>query len=214
MDVQDILPFKLKDKEVVFAEKCKENLLFWFNQGSEGYLSAECWYTEANKFCKSLVNNLKLASFFECEESKAVEVVAKVIAALSPQNKWETNKGDAKNLISAFVIGGDLTSVKPSTFKSNKRKAIKILEKEPVSWGNKTRAFWQNICLSDKAVTIDLWHLRAVKNGSVDNCFNTLTDRRYKIIEAVTKVLACDHGILGYQFQAVIWVNIRNEWIY
>ena len=214
MNIQDILPFKLKDQEIDFADKCRENLLYWANQGSEGYMNDECWYTEANEFCKALVKDLKLTSFFKCEESEAVEIVAKVISALSPQNKWERNKEDAKTLIAAYILGADLTNIKPCTFKSNKRKAIKILDREPVSWGNKTGSFWKNICLSDKAVTIDLWHLRAVKNGVVENDFNSLTNRRYKIIEAVTKVLAYENNMLGYQFQAVVWVNIRNEWIY
>jgi hypothetical protein len=46
-----------------------------------------------------------------------------VIAALSPNNKWERNCIDAEAMIKTWSIGGDYNMIKVCTFNPNKRKA-------------------------------------------------------------------------------------------
>jgi hypothetical protein len=45
-----------------------------------------------------------------------------VIAALSPNNKWERNCIDAEAMIKTWSIGGDYNMIKVCTFNPNKRK--------------------------------------------------------------------------------------------
>jgi hypothetical protein len=50
-----------------------------------------------------------------------------VIAALSPNNKWERNCIDAEAMIKTWSIGGDYNMIKVCTFNPNKAKAVAIL---------------------------------------------------------------------------------------
>jgi hypothetical protein len=58
------------------------------------------------------------------------ETVAAVIAALSPNNKWERNCKDAENVIAAFMLGddNDALNVKVCTYGKNLAKAVAILQ--------------------------------------------------------------------------------------
>ena len=203
----------LSDKDKQFVKNCIENMQYWATI-AEKYEVGNCWYTEAHNFSKFIVEKYNLCDFYNCENKDAVKIVAQVISALSPQNKWKQNKIDAENLIKAFVSGGQVHDVKTSTFNANKQKAINILNLHSVKWGNKTNSFWRNICLQGDTVTIDLWHLRCVKTGKIENDFKSLTDKRYKLIEYATLKLAKKYGLKGYQLQAIIWQSIREEWIY
>ena len=58
------------------------------------------------------------------------ETVAAVIAALSPNNKWERNIKDAENVIAAFMNSDDCNdalNVKVCTYRKNLAKAVEIL---------------------------------------------------------------------------------------
>jgi hypothetical protein len=56
--------------------------------------------------------------------------VVGVIAALSPNNRWDRNLRDAEGLIRLFTVGGRpaCESLKVCTYGANKEKAIRILE--------------------------------------------------------------------------------------
>ena len=60
----------------------------------------------------------------------SAQTVAGVIAALSPNNRWERNIIDAENIIKCWAAGGtrsDLLAVKVCTYGKMKEKAIDIL---------------------------------------------------------------------------------------
>ena len=60
----------------------------------------------------------------------SAQIVAGVIAALSPNNRWERNIIDAENIIKCWAAGGtrsDLLAVKVCTYGKMKEKAIDIL---------------------------------------------------------------------------------------
>mgnify|MGYP001397859959 CR=1 FL=1 len=59
------------------------------------------------------------------------EIVAGVIAALSPNNRWERNIVDAEAIIKCWAAGGtrtDMLNVKVCTYGKMKAKAVEILK--------------------------------------------------------------------------------------
>jgi hypothetical protein len=78
------------------------------------------WYRQAHRAA------LDLSGPFAC----GVITSAGVIAALSPNNKWERNLRDAQTLFDRFkVLGADAASqVRVCTFDTNKAKALAILK--------------------------------------------------------------------------------------
>jgi hypothetical protein len=90
------------------------------------------------------------------------ETVAAVIAALSPNNKWERNCKDAENVIAAFMLGDDKDAmkVKVCTYGKNLAKAVAILQAthcdyEAILSGPKVTEFFHSILGADNDVCID-----------------------------------------------------------
>lgn len=91
------------------------------------------------------------------------ECAAAVIAALSPNNKWERNCKDAENLIAAYVAGGikQAADVKVCTYGANKAKALVILDEaypqayDTILNGRKVVAFYHCIMGDLHHVVID-----------------------------------------------------------
>lgn len=86
--------------------------------------TAECvtgqqWYKSAHEIAARLARNNNITT------AKA----AGVLAALSPNNKWERNCLDAEHLIQAYIHGDedDAQQVNVCTYSAMKSKAIKIL---------------------------------------------------------------------------------------
>ena len=76
------------------------------------------WYANAQQQARTLATNYGLP----------LEVVVGVIAALSPNNKWDRNVTNAQDMIHAYLNGDDIDSFKVSTYHTMKRKAWSILE--------------------------------------------------------------------------------------
>ena len=78
------------------------------------------WYSSA----------LKIAIGISKKYGTSVEVAAGVIAALSPNNRWERNIVDAEAIIKCWAAGGtntDMLNVKVCTYGKMKAKAVDIL---------------------------------------------------------------------------------------
>ena len=78
------------------------------------------WYPSALKIASRIANKYGLRT----------EVVAGVIAALSPNNRWERNIVDAEAIIKCWAAGGtrtDILNVKVCTYGKMKAKAVAIL---------------------------------------------------------------------------------------
>ena len=200
-------------------EETKSNLRYWFNQASEEQITEGLkWYRNANKYVDSLYD--KYNGDYERTQ------IASVISALSPRNKWERNKVDAENVLEAVnnyseSLGGNLgeliNSVKVCTFNANKVKAFNIARGDWVTWDTspKTYAFSRNVGLLDwDYVTVDVWHIRACNTKSHEpvNVRTQVTTNRYDELSDITKEVAEEIGLKGYEFQAVVWVTIRNFW--
>lgn len=148
------------------------------------------------------------------------EQAAGVIAALSPNNRWERNTLDAEALVKVVTRGGDPRSIKVSTFHKNKAKAVAILKgSDPleVLGGLKVRAFYECIMGNDDAVCVD-GHAYAIWLGQ-----RVPTSKTPKISAKLYETIANDYrlataqvnritsaGVVPAQVQAVTWVVWRN----
>ncbi|MFZ9327857.1 MAG: DUF7178 family protein, partial [Polynucleobacter sp.] len=76
------------------------------------------WYNNAYQVCVTLGEKYGVHS----------DIVAGVIAALSPNNKWESNIIDAEIMLRAWAAEIDYNNVKVATYSNNKDKAATILD--------------------------------------------------------------------------------------
>ena len=159
------------------------------------------WYKQAHYICKDLAElyNTKL------------EVVASIISALSPRNKWPQNIKDTRTVLDAIHGGLAPEDVKVCTFHKNKNKAF-LLGKEQTSINDKslkTFSFVNNIAKLDNTyITIDVWHLRACFGTTVRS---TPSRKAYDQIRLLTIEKAKQKGLNGYEYQAIIWNSVKNN---
>lgn len=190
-------------------KKYRANLRTWAKRATkEQWIEGVLWYSEAQNVAHSLADTYGVTA----------EVAAGVISALSPNNKWDRNKLDAATVLAAVETGTPATSVKVCTYNANKAKAFdiamgnrKVLKQSP-----KTYAFAQNVGnLSPDHVTIDKWHLRAMQTASrsYTDAKTSVTPKQYRILEQETVKIAKEFGLSGYEFQAIVWVTIRDAWM-
>ena len=169
------------------------------------------WYATAQDAAATMAQRYSLSA----------DTVAAVIAALSPNNRWERNLKDADNLISAYILGGysDAVKVKSSTYGLNKTTALKILEGAApleVLGGLKVRAFYGCIMGQD-AVCVD-GHAYAIWRGERISTSSTpkISAKLYASIVA-DYIRATDtiNNVLGGQYQprqvqAITWLAWRR----
>lgn len=156
------------------------------------------WYDDAHEFALSL---------------GTIEMAAGVIAALSPNNHWETNKNAAAK---AFANGTALGT----HFIANERKVDSILAGEnplDVLSGNKVRAFYQTIVdpTGFSIPTIDRHAFDIAVNiagAYLDSGAKILARKgMYDVFGQVYVDAAIEMGIGAPQMQAVTWVTWRRE---
>ena len=175
------------------------------------------WYARAHRF------GVQLIAAYDITMGQAVGV----IAALSPNNKWERNCADADRLIEAYLSGHDLSLTKVCTYNTNKQKAIDILSLDTESLdseaivsilnGRKITAFYRSIMGDPNAVCVD-GHAYSVFIGqripttktpkigkalyeTIQRAYCLVADRSYEI---------CGHKLTPTQVQAVTWVTYRR----
>lgn len=171
------------------------------------------WYARAN-----IVAN-RLATTYDVPGG--VVTVAGVLAALSPNNRWERNVADAERLIKAYACGDDTDAVKVCTFSKNKDKAVAILQGEQplkVLGGNKVRAFFECIAYpTTDAVCVDghaysIWLGQRVPTTKTPSISDKLYDHIANDYKLAAKQI---NSITGEyyspsQVQAITWVTWRN----
>jgi len=188
----------------------RNNLMAWYKYATPKQVrDGKAWYKEANSFATKLADRSGHDSY----------VIASVISALSPRNKWERNLIDAEAVTWAHARDLDLEAVKVCTFTKNKIKAFRILNHADVITAKspKTHSFAMNVGkLSEDHVTVDSWHLRAcqckpskpVKPKQVQE---SVTPLQYERVVDITKECAEKVGVKPYEFQAIVWVAIKNK---
>jgi len=185
----------------------ERNLLSWFNSASASEIKDGLdWYKRGSEFCNDLATRYDIDPY----------ITASVTSALSPLNPWHRNKIDAENVVKAFKSGKGPNDIKVSTFGANKVKAFASLVDGVTINKNarKTHNFLLNLSGSVEPVTVDRWHVRAclLKAGSrVEDVSVAVNDHQYDRVELITKKLAKSEGVNPCEFQAIVWVVIRNR---
>jgi hypothetical protein len=190
-------------------------LAVYFQASKIDVVEGEAWYNNAHTIAYRIAEEFGLP----------VNTVAAVIAALSPNNKWEGNIIDAENLIKAYSF--EIKYPKVATFSLNKAKAITILERklsshsdiEKVLSGNKVIAFYQQIATNAKCdvVTVD-GHAYNIWNGfytsldkvpSISNkLYETVSDAYREAAKIINQVQGVSYS--AAQIQAITWVAWRR----
>ena len=185
--------------------RISRNLDYFFNLATSKEIEqGKRWYKDANKFCQDTAKEYNTTSL----------IVASVVSALSPRNRWEQNLKDAKKVFQAIRDGKSPEDIKVCTFNKNKFKAFElakgnifITEDSP-----KTYNFVRNIAhLDPMALTIDIWHLRACLKQfkSIGNA--QIGKIAYKQIKDLTIKKADKLGLTGFEYQAIVWLSVQNN---
>lgn len=188
------------------------NILAVFFSASETELieGAE-WYRQAETIARTLAHRYGLADF---------RIAAGVIAALSPNNRWQRNVSDADALIRIHCAGEEYDTIKVSTYSKNKEKGIAILNgTTPLDalGGQKVRSFYNciigsdDICIDGHAYSI--WKGRRIATTKTPK----ITAKLYASIAGdyrkATSVINAVTG-LSYkasQIQAITWIAWRSQ---
>ena len=165
----------------------------------EQYKQGINWYSEANKFAESLSSDVYLA--------------AGVIAALSPQVRWETNKNAAKIIIEAANREAPMPVVAGWT--RNRKKAWRIAKgedpfvvlNEPRPEFLKVRRFFGNILGEEDLVTVDTWTAEV----AMPHPPRSIVGKIYLDIERRFQKAAKILGVAPRDLQAVCWVTRRGK---
>lgn len=167
----------------------------------EDYNEGMAWYTEANKFAQSLHTDVRKA--------------AGVIAALSPRQRWETNKKGAEKVFKALrnhssimpnVAGVYLNAEKAWRIANGEDPEIVLISSDPNRYF-KVRRFFSNILGEENLVTIDTWTALA----AMDNPPDSVRGRLYLDIEKRFQKMADKLKIPPRELQAICWVVERNN---
>ena len=194
-------------------ELYKENLARVFTAAtSEEVEAGKVWYAKASE----------LALTVAAEYDLTVEVVAGVIAALSPQVSWEQQVKSTATFV-AWVKdhlkwgGEDLFHVKDvekaphaGTY-TNKVKAANILLTGDVKRflkGPKVEVFCKNMLGFEDECTLDSWAIRAVTLNPLAH-EGQARNKAGQAMRLAYQELAKDVGLTTAQFQAVVWLAFR-----
>ena len=186
-------------------------LAVFFNATDLETINGADWYPTANNAALIMAERY----------SVSLETAAGVVAALSPNNRWERNLTDADSMIRAYSIGGHnaADSIKVGTYNANKIKALAILSGDDclqILGGLKVRAFYDCIIGGD-SVCID-GHAYAIWKGERIPTTQTpkITPKIYDSIVAdyrqaarvINLILKADYS--AAQIQAITWIAWRR----
>tara|TARA_R100001082_G_scaffold6729_1_gene4271 strand:- start:36 stop:671 length:636 start_codon:yes stop_codon:yes gene_type:complete len=171
------------------------------------------WYSHAFHTCA------RMGKMYDVPISKC----AAVIAALSPNNRWERNIKDAEDIIKAFKHGDDddVMAVKCCTYTMNKLKALNILKSSSLDYetilnGPKTIEFYHCIMLEDD-VCIDghaysIWFDKRLTMKQVPNIGKKLRAQIKQDYKDATSFIneEMDAQYLPSTIQAVTWVTHKR----
>ena len=180
-------------------------------------VAGQRWYSESYEIAK------RIALLHDLSPVR----VSAVIAALSPNNRWERNIQDAENVITAFVHGEDqdVLEVKCCTYTANKLKALAILKSESLDYedilkGPKVIEFFHcitedshfnnDVCIDGHAYSI--WYGSRLTMKEVPNIGKKLRERIKQDYNHATWFINQELGVdyLASQVQAITWVCHRR----
>ena len=200
----------MKQATLIDHEKMIYNIVSVYRDADEiQHAEGLLWYSDAQKAAHNIAVKYDIA----------VYIVAAVIAALSPNNKWARNIVNADALIGAFIRGDGLLSVKVSTYHKMKQKAWDILAARPdydgakaMLKGQKITSFFMDI-MGEFNVTID-GHARNIAYGErvgLTDDRSNIGVREYRALQAAYQEAARRVGLMPYQLQAITWRVWRDR---
>jgi hypothetical protein len=189
----------------------KRRIHAWADLCTAGqWAQGKTWYHDAHVFAVELSQTYGIP----------LERVVGVLAVLSVQNRWDSNKRDTEAFCRAHAEHLPWPTV--GTYTSQKRKAIDILTAEAGSipteeligtrYAPKTRAFYDNILkpTTSYRVTIDRWILRGLglefTGGGGGNQYVKL----YRDLEELFRLEAADRRVRPCELQAAVWCCIQQ----
>jgi len=165
------------------------------------------WYVQANQFCHTQ------ASLFYVPLDKVVGV----LAVLSPNCAWETNKLATIDLL-------ENRQTHRQVYPANIAKALRILDGESFEtvtshkrYGRKVRAFYDNILNTDKSesITVDTHAIRAAFNladlTSKHLCWVFASKIGNSTISKAYIAVAQHYKLSPNQLQAVVWLATKDS---
>lgn len=145
--------------------------------------------------------------------------VVGVISALSPNNRWERNLVDARNLIGAYLSGEDVEAVTVCTYKAMRAKAWQIMEESGASVerimeilnGQKIKAFAACIMGLD-ACCIDghAFNIAMGKRESLTDAKVSVGVKMFRTLQEAYSNAGKRRGFTAYEMQAITWVTWRR----
>jgi hypothetical protein len=183
------------------------NILKIYRQATpQDHEAGLAWYAKARDAAVSL----------SIQHDVPLRVVVGVIAALSPNNKWERNVKDAGVMIAAFLGGDPVEVCKPSTYTKMRDKAWSILAAVPendnevisILNGQKIVSFFCNIMGHDSVVTIDghAYNIAQGKRVGLTDDATSMSKGVYKDMQEAYARAAKRVGLKVYELQAITWV--------
>lgn len=187
-----------------------ENILAMYRKATpEERAAGIAWYRNARQAGEEIAER----------HGVSLRVAVGVMAALSPNNKWERNVKDADLLIGAYINGDHVEGVAVCTYNKMRAKAWAILEAMPeddqhmirLLNGQKIVSFFCNIMGHDTC-TIDGHALNIARGERVN-----LSDNRTNIGKKLYSELQDAYTVAGhagklkaYEMQAVTWLVWRR----
>jgi hypothetical protein len=169
------------------------------------------WYDRAKRHAKAISTKYFIHT----------HTVIGVMAALSPNNRWERNVKDTERMVWAWVKGEDLSDFKVSCYNTMKQKAWSILEDDLTDDddiltrlnGQKIRSFYSNIRGLDE-VTID-GHAYNIALGIRQGLTSDKTNmgkKLYREMQSAYVKAAKRVGVKPHELQAITWTTWKREW--
>jgi hypothetical protein len=167
------------------------------------------WYDRAKR----------MAAWIAKETSIQEATVIGVMAALSPNNRWERNCKDALTMCSAWISGDGLDDFKVSCYNTMKQKAWSILQDDLQDDaailtrlnGQKIRSFYSNIRGLDE-VTID-GHALNIARGKREGLTSDKTNmgkKQYRELQAAYVTAAKRIKVKPSELQAITWTTWKR----
>jgi len=167
------------------------------------------WYDRAKR----------MAAWIATETNIPEATVIGVMAALSPNNRWERNCKDALTMCQAWISGDTTDDFKVSCYNTMKQKAWSILEDDLTTDedilsrlnGQKIRSFYSNIRGLDE-VTID-GHALNIARGQREGLTSDKTNmgkRQYRELQLAYVTAAKRVKVKPHVLQAITWTTWKR----
>jgi hypothetical protein len=168
------------------------------------------WYDRAARYAKVISTKYSIHR----------HTVIGVMAALSPNNRWERNVKDTEHMIQAWVEREDLTDFKVSCYNTMKAKAWSILEDDLTDDddiltrlnGQKIRSFYSNIRgLTEVTIDGHAYNIAlGIRQGLTSDKTN-MGKKLYREMQSAYVKAAKRVGVKPHELQAITWTTWKRE---